>query len=108
MIYLTNTTDAQVAYVPRDVDIPSGATMTFAMTSTVDLDVAVTALVIDMKMHRMYYNVALYLPEDTTPGEYRYELKADGLVVSTGLAVVRDEVEVTEYNKEIEYEQYES
>lgn len=109
MIYLSNTTDAQIAYVPRDVEVPEGTTMTFAMKSTVDLDVVVTALVIDTQMHRMYYNVALSLPEGTATGEYQYELMGDGIPVSTGLAVVKDDGrDVTEYNKEIEYEQYES
>lgn len=109
MIYLANTTDAQVAYVPRDVEIPTGATLTFTMKSTVDLDTVLTALVIDTQMHRIYYNVALSLPEGTTPGEYQYELKADGETISTGLLVVRDNgADVTEYNNEIQYEQYES
>ena len=109
MIYLANTTDAQIAYIPRDTEVPAGTTLTFTMRSTVDLDTVLTALVIDMEFHRIYYNVAISLPEDTTPGEYQYELFADGESISTGLAVVRDNGrEVTEYNKEIEYEQYQS
>lgn len=109
MIYLSNTTDAQVAYVPRDVEIPSGTTLTFKMRSTVDLDIVLTALVIDTQMHRIYYNVALSLPEDTTPGEYQYYLDSDGETISTGLLVVRDNgADVTEYNNEIQYEQYQS
>lgn len=109
MIYLSNTTDAQVAYVPRDVEIPSGTTLTFTMRSTVDLDTVLNALVIDTQMHRIYYNVALSLPEGTTPGEYQYEMKSDGETISTGLLVVRDNgADVTEYNKEIQYEQYQS
>ena len=109
MIYLSNITDAQVAYVPRDTEVPEGVTLTFTMRSTVDLDVVVNALVIDMALHRIYYNVALQLPEDVTPGEYQYELKGDGEVLSTGLAVIRDNgTGVEEYNKQIEYEQYQS
>ena len=109
MIYLSNTTDAQVAYVPRDTEVEPGTTLTFTMKSTVDLDVVVTALVIDMGMHRIYYNVALELPEGTAPGEYQYELLGDGELLSSGLAVVRDNgTGVEEYNKQIEYEQYQS
>ena len=109
MIYLSNTTDAQVAYVPRDTEVPEGATIRFTMKSTVDLDTVVDALVIDMNLLKVYFNVALTLPENTAPGEYQYELTADGDVLSTGLCIVRDNgVTVDEYNKEIEYEQYQS
>lgn len=109
MIYLLKTTDAQIAYVPRDTDIAAGTTLTFTMRNTVDLDTVVSALVIDMGLHRIYYNVALQLPADATPGEYQYELRGDGELLSTGLAVVRDNgPSVTEYNKVIQYEQYES
>ena len=106
MIYLSNTTDAQVAYVPRDTEVPEGAT---TMKSTVDLDRVLDALVIDMNLLKVYYNVAVTLPDDITPGEYQYELTADGDVISSGLCIVRDNGEKTEeYNKEIEYEQYQN
>lgn len=109
MIYLTNTTEAQVAYVPRDTEVPDGTTLHFKMRSTVDLDIIVNALVIDMGLHRVYYNVALQLPEDTTPGEYEYTMTADDEIISTGIVIVRDGGHaVTEYNKDIKYEQYQS
>jgi len=109
MIYLNNTTDAQVVYVPRDTELPVGATVRFTAKSTVDLDTPVTALVIDMELHRVYYNVALTLPEGVAPGEYQYELTAGDEVVSTGLLIIRDaRTPATEYNKQTEYEQYES
>ena len=109
MIYLSNTTDAQVAYVPRDTEVPEGATIRFTMKSTVDLDRVLDALVIDMNLLKVYYNVAVTLPDDITPGEYQYELTADGDVISSGLCIVRDNGEkVGEYNKEIEYEQYQN
>ena len=109
MIYLSNTTDAQIAYVPRDTEIPAGTTLTFTMVNIVDMDVVVNALVIDMGLHRMFYNVALQLPDGATPGEYQFELRGDGELLSTGLAVIRDNgAGVTEYNKVIQYEQYET
>ena len=109
MIYLSNTTDAQVAYAPRDTEVPEGATIRFTMKSTVDLDRVLDALVIDMNLLKVYYNVAVTLPDDITPGEYQYELTADGDVISSGLCIVRDNgVTVDEYNKEIEYEQYQN
>ena len=48
MIYLSNITDAQVAYVPRDTELPVEGTIHFTMKSTVDLDTVVTVLVIDV------------------------------------------------------------
>ena len=109
MIYLSNTTDAQGADVPRDTEVPEGATIRFTMKSTVDLDPVVDALVSDMNLLNVYFNVALTLPENTAPGEYQYELTADGDVLSSGLCIVRDNGKKTEeYNKEIEYEQYQS
>lgn len=109
MIYLSNTTDAQVAYVPRDGEVPEGSTIRFTMKSTVDLDRVLDALVIDTQMLRIYYNVALTLPEGIAPGEYQYEMTADWDVISSGLCIVRDNGEkVGEYNKEIEYEQYQN
>ena len=109
MIYLSNTTDAQVAYVPRDTEVPDGATIRFTMKSTVDLDRVLDALVIDMNILKIYFNVALTLPEGITPGEYQYELTAGDEVVSTGLLIIRDAGSpAEEYNKPIEYEQYQS
>ena len=109
MIYLSNITDAQVAYVPRDTELPVDGTIHFTMKSTVDLDTVVTALVIDVALHRIYYNVALTLPEGTAPGEYQYEMVGEEGVLSSGLAIVRDNgAGVEEYNKQIEYEQYQS
>ena len=109
MIYLNNTTDAQVVYVPRDTELPVDETVRFTARSTVDLDTPITALVIDLGLHRVYYNVALSLPEGVAPGEYQYELTAGDEVVSTGLLIIRDAGNTArEYNKPIEYEQYQS
>lgn len=109
MIYLNNTTEAQVVYVPRDSDLPVGDTVRFTAKSTVDLDTPISALVIDLEMHRIFYNIALSLPEGVAPGEYQYELTAGDEVVSTGLLIIRDAGSpAEEYNKPIEYEQYQS
>ena len=106
MIYLSNITDAQVVYVPRDTAI-CGGTLTFKATSTVDLKKVVDVIVLDLNATRIYYNIAVSVPTGTTPGEYKYEMKAGDDVVSTGLLVIGEyTTDATEYNKTIQYEQY--
>ena len=107
MIYLTNTTDAQVVFVPRDTAI-CGGTLTFRATSTVELKKILDCVVLDLQSTKIYYNIALALPSDATPGEYEYVLKSGDAVVSTGLLVVGEyTVDVAgEYDKPITYEQY--
>lgn len=106
MIYLANTTDAQVAYIPRDTD--HTGTLSFSLKSTVDLATPyVTATVLDLNVFRTVYAVAVSLPEGIQPGEYKYKLTAGGETVSTGVLVVGDYAhEREEYNKQITYEQY--
>lgn len=105
MIYLSNTTDAQVAFIPRDTDI--AGTLFFTMRSTVDLDTPLTATVVDLRVWRTVYAVAVILPEGIQTGEYEYKLEAGGNVVSTGVLIVGDyKTDITEYDKQIRYEQY--
>ena len=106
MIYLANTTDAQVAYIPRDTDF--AGTLSLSLKSTVNLDTPYTpATVLDLNVFRTVYAVAVALPEGIQPGEYQYELKAGGVPVSTGLAVIGEYAQEREqYNKTITYEQY--
>ena len=106
MIYLAHTTDAQVAYVPRDTNI--AGTLRFTLRSTVDLDQVFDAIVLDLAIHSRYYFVALQLPEDCPTGEYEYQFLSGGLLVSQGVAVVvPDGGGVKQYDKPIQYEQYE-
>ena len=102
MIYLKHTTDAQVAYIPRDA--VAGNTL----RSTVDLDKVFDAIVLDLAIHSRFYFVALQLPEDCPTGEYEYQFLSGGAVVSQGVAVVvPDGGGVKQYDKPIQYEQYE-
>lgn len=107
MIYLSNTTEAQAVFVPRDTELASG-TLSFRATSTVDLDIVVDAVVVDLQMTRTYYAIAVSLPEGTIPGEYVYQLKAGDDVVSTGLLVIGEYGNgvAGQYDKPIHYEQY--
>lgn len=104
MIYLNNTTAAQVAYVPRDVD--AVGTLRFTLRSTIDLDTVVDAVVLDLKIHQRYYGVAVQLPADAPTGEYEYTFTAGGVVVSTGVVFVSEPDAFEEYKKSIQYEQY--
>jgi hypothetical protein len=106
MIYLNNTTEAQAVFIPRDTSV-TGA-LRFKARSTVGLDVPVTVAMLDLDGHRLCYQLAITLPEGIASGEYEYELTAGGIPVSTGVMVVRDGLaKPEEYNKTIEYEQYE-
>lgn len=106
MIYLNKTTDAQVVFIPRDTD--HTGTLQLTARSTVGLDIPITATMVDLKVHRLCYALAITLPEDLATGEYEYTLKAGGEKVSTGVLVVLDSLENAEqYNKDITYEQYE-
>ncbi len=106
MIYLEKTTDAQIAYIPRDTDFTG--TLTMSLRSTVDLDRVLNATVVDINVFRLIYAVAFQLPADAPTGEYEYTLKAGGDVVSTGLCIVRSgNGDPEQYEKTITYEQYE-
>lgn len=106
MIYLKHTTDAQVAYIPRDA--VAGNTLRLVLRSTVDLDQVFDAIVLDLAIHSRFYFVALQLPEDCPTGEYEYQFLSAGAVVSQGVAmVVPDGGGVKQYDKPIQYEQYE-
>ena len=106
MIYLKHTTDAQVAYIPRDA--VAGNTLRLVLRSTVDLDQVFDAIVLDLAIHSRFYFVALQLPEDCPTGEYEYRFLSAGAVVSQGVAVVvPDGQPAKQYDKPIQYEQYE-
>lgn len=105
MIYLNATTDAQVVFVPRNTDFTG--TLVLTLRSTVDLDTALDAAVLDLNVFRTVYAVGVALPEDIQPGEYQYTLEAGGQTVSTGVLVVGEyTADVTENDKSIQYEQY--
>lgn len=106
MIYLKHTTEAQVAYIPRDAD--AGQALRMTLRSTVDLDQIYDALVLDLAIHSRFYSIALQLPEGCPTGEYEYHFLSAGALVSSGVAVVvPDGNPAKQYDKPIQYEQYE-
>lgn len=107
MIYLQNTTESQVMFIPRNGVTPQGE-LVFKAKSTIDLEVEINQVVTDLQTSDLYFNLALTLPTDLPNGEYEYTLAAGEILVSSGLLVIGENGKPNEYNKVITYEQYET
>lgn len=107
MIYLQNTTDSQVLFVPKNGAVPSGD-LVFKAKSTIDLAVEVNQGVIDLQTSNLYFRIAVTLPDGLPDGEYEYSILAGETLVASGLLVIGENSHPSEYNKEIQYEQYET
>ena len=104
MIYLQNTTESQVLYVPKNGTEASGE-LTLQVRNTIDQDFVIDQ-VLDLNTSYLYYNLAIALPAGCPDGEYEYALMDDGIVLSTGILILESSQSRNEYNKDIEYEQY--
>ena len=105
MIYLQNTTDSQVLFVPKNGTIESGE-LTLKARNTIDNDFIIDTMV-DINTSDLYFNLAVTLPAGYPDGEYEYALMDNDIVLSTGILILESaESRRTEYNKDIEYEQY--
>lgn len=104
MIYLQNTTESQVLYVPKNGTKASGE-LTLKVRNTIDQDFVIDQ-VLDLNTSDLYYNLAIALPAGCPDGEYEYALMDDGIVLSTGILILESSQSRNEYNKDIEYEQY--
>lgn len=107
MVYLINRPGPQAVMIPKPFAAPSG-TMKLTLRNTVNQTEPVDATVIDIAVSRLYYFVAITVPEGMQQGEYEYTLYAGGVIAATGIAVLREEVAPVEYDNPIEYEQYET
>ena len=107
MIYLQNTTESQVMFIPRNGVTPQGD-LVFKAKSTIDLEVEINQAVTDLQTSDLYFYLAIELPAGLPDGEYEYTLSSEGDTLSTGLLVVGDYSEPNEYDKNITYEQYET
>ena len=107
MIYLQNITDSQVVFVPKNGAVPSGD-LVFKAKSTIDLAVEVSQGVIDLQTSDLYFRIAVTLPDGLPNGEYGYSLQVGDEILSSGLLVIGENSHPSEYNKEIQYEQYET
>lgn len=107
MIYLRHTTEAQSLFIPRNGGTAEGL-CELRLKNTTDKRRAVEA-VVDISVSRIYYALAVTLPEDLSVGEYEYELAIGEDVLSTGLLFVGEyESGSEQYNTENIYEQYQA
>ena len=107
MLYLQNTEEAQVLYVPTNGTIPDGD-LVFKARSTVDLATEIDATVLNIEVSEIFLHLSVSIPEGCPAGEYEYTLTAGESVVSSGLLIIGENTSPEEYNHEIEYEQYEA
>lgn len=107
MIYLQNITESQEIFIPRNGETPQGD-LVFKAKSTIDLVVEINQVVTDLQTSDLYFNLAIELPADLPDGEYEYTLLSGEIPVSSGLLVIGENSRPSEYNKEIQYEQYET
>ena len=108
MIYLQNTQEAQVVYVPRSNGMMPNGDLVFKARNTINLDVEIDMYVADLQVSDLYFYLAVILPEEVTEGEYEYELKFEDTLLSSGLLVVGDYTKPDQYEKDVTYEQYET
>lgn len=101
---MTNTEEAQVLFVPR-TDGENHGNLSITIKNTICLS-GVTFDVIDLHTSELYYRLAVVLPAGVASGEYEYQLKSGEEVLSKGLLIVTESSSTTEYNKNIQYEQY--
>lgn len=104
MIYLQNTTESQVLFVPRNGADASGE-LTLKMRNTIDQDFIIDR-VLDLKTSDLYFNLSIALPAGCPDGEYEYALMDGNIVLSTGIIVLESAEARSEYEKDIVYEQY--
>ena len=104
MIYLQNTTESQVLFVPKNGAEASGE-LTLKARNTLNQDFIIDQ-VLDLRTSDLYFNLAITLPEDCPDGEYEYALMDDNIVLSTGILGLQSADSRTEYEKDIVYEQY--
>lgn len=107
MLYLQNTEDAQVLFVPKNGDVPSGE-LDFKARSTIDLDTVIDVQVVDLNVSDLYMHLAVTIPDGSPAGEYEYTVSVGDEILSTGILVIGEQSLPSEYEKTITYEQYES
>lgn len=75
------------------------------LKNTIDLDHKISAMT-DGGSSSLYHTIMVSLLDNIAQGEYEYTLSDEVGVLSTGLLIIGDLENPTEYNKEIAYEQY--
>lgn len=105
MIYLVNTTEEQRVYVPKVIANDGEVFFHFRINSTMmgrNAEVSVA----DSGTSASYYVFDISLPEGLRDGEYTYEVEGN-IIKTRGVAMLTSDAHsVIEYNKTIQYEQY--
>lgn len=103
MVYLNNTSEVQVMYIPMSVRDAMGKVFFKAFSTGSLQGFSFHAREYDSSAH--YHMVTIELPQ-IADGEYEYTLSDEMGVLSTGLLVIGGLSKPVEYNNEIRYEQY--
>ena len=107
MLYLQNTQEAQELYVPKNGIVPPGEII-FKATSTIDLDIPIDVEVVDLNISTIFMLLSVTLPDSLVVGEYEYSVQVGDQIISSGLLVIGEFAKPDQYEKTIQYEQYES
>lgn len=104
MIYLKETTDIQMMYIPKEGRDSKGDIFFKAWSTINQFGFSFEAA--EENTSLLYHKVLVELKDNIPAGEYEYTL-SDGIgELSTGLLVIGDYEDPIEYNKVTEYEQY--
>ena len=98
MIYLKNISTPQEVFIPKCRE--ANGELVFSLKDVGNQPV------IDKETSDLYFGFDMELPADIASGEHEYSLMDDAGIISTGLLMVGESSSLTEYNKEIQYEQY--
>lgn len=105
MIYLRQTTDLQMLYIPKMGRSATGKVILTAVSTINQSVFSFTA--IDEDSSLLYHKILVELPQRVQPGEYEYAFSDEIGELSNGLLVVGELESPIEFNNVTEYEQYE-
>lgn len=105
MIYLKQTTDLQMMYVPKDGRDAKGDVFFKAFSTINQFGFSFDAA--EENSSLLYHKVLVELKENIPAGEYEYDLSDEAGVLSNGLLIIGGTDAKVEYLIDNEYEQYE-
>ena len=110
MIYLQNTRESQVLFIPKTLGVPVGDHVFYIFRAESNID---HALLINQAIHPLqttdlYLIFNVEIDAGLPNGEYNYALLLGAKTISSGLLVIGENGRPSEYNKDIQYEQYET
>ena len=105
MLYLQKTQEAQELFVPKNGIVPPGEVI-FKAKSTIDLETMIDVEVVDLNISTIFMLLSVILPADLVVGEYEYSVQVGDQILSTGLLMVGEFDKPDQYEKPIQYEQY--